>query len=206
MQYVPPRASAPDNRRLLHPARETSAQRPRPAIATSPPFELIAGLGPTIDRRDQPPGTNGRGRGTAPQQGRSPPPRPPLTHTGVSSITQMRAFLARRPTSPSSYSTATTLPLCGRIDYSQPAKISTVKAPITAKEPVGDDQGMCADQKIGHDTVARTSTCSVPAPGLRRFNRRLFRHRREGSGQLVHRVPKTSSIAKHCCSLCPDHL
>ena len=152
------------------------------------------------------PKTRASTRPAAPQQGRSPPPRPPLTHTGTSSITQMRAFLARRPTSPSSYSTATTLPLCGRIDYSQPAKISTVKAPITAKEPVGDDQGMCADQKIGHDTVARTSTCSVPAPGLRRFNRRLFRHRREGSGQLVHRVPKTSSIAKHCCSLCPDHL
>ncbi|MGA7619342.1 MAG: hypothetical protein WB498_17520 [Candidatus Binatus sp.] len=84
----------------------------------------------------------------------------------------------------------------GGIDYPQAGKISTVKTPIAGQEPIGGDQGVSADQKIGRDPVARASTCSVPAPSLRRLDRRLFSHRQKRGG-LVHGIPKTSSVAKH---------
>src|SRR5208337_2909429 len=94
----------------------------------------------------------------------------------------------------------------GGIDYPQAGKIPTVKTPIARQEPIGGDQGVSADQKIGRDPVARASTCSAAAPSLRRLDSRLFGHRQKRSGQLVHGIPKTSSIAKHRCNLCPYHL
>lgn len=56
------------------------------------------------------------------------------------------------------------LPRGRGIGYPQGSIISMVKPPIAGKETVGGNQRMCADQKIGRNPVARTSTCSVSAP------------------------------------------
>lgn len=52
-----------------------------------------------------------------------------------------------------------------------------VETVIASKETVCGDQGMRSDQKIGGDPIAPASAYSISAPGVRRFNRRLFRHR-----------------------------
>ncbi len=91
------------------------------------------------------------------------------------------------------------------IDYSQSSKISPEKAPIACEQSVRRDHGVRADHKISSNPDARTSTCPVPTPSLRRSKRRFLQHWRKRNRQLLHRILKPLRVSKHGGGLRPDH-
>ncbi len=91
------------------------------------------------------------------------------------------------------------------IDYSQSSKISPEKTPIACEQSVRRDHGVRADHKISSNPDARTSTCPVPTPSLRRFKRRFLQHGRKRNRQLLHRILKPLRVSKHGGGLRPDH-
>jgi transposase-like protein len=94
--------------------------------------------------------------------------------------------------------------LRGWIKDAQFPEITSVKSAITGQEPAALDHCVCADQKIGRNSLSLAACCTVLTPGTRGSERALLRDVRKRDPKDLHRIQECALASKRLGGFGPD--